>query len=64
MGISFTKSITCNGCNKELGDTENWSSFLENVSGTADRLFAEQIVVCNLECFKNFAANVALPTGQ
>jgi len=59
MGISHTTIITCNGCNKALGDTENWSSFLENVSGTADRLFAEQIVVCNVACFKTFAANIA-----
>ena len=59
MGISHTTIITCNGCNETLDNTGNWSSFLENVSGTADRLFAEQIVVCNVACFKTFAANIA-----
>jgi len=59
MGISHTTIITCNGCNKTLDNTGNWSSFLEAVSGTAEQLFAEQIVVCDLNCFRTFATTIS-----
>ena len=64
MGISHTTIITCNGCNETLDNTGNWSSFLEAVSGTAEQLFAEKIVVCGLDCFKEFAAKITTTTGQ
>jgi len=59
MGISHTTIITCNGCNKTLENNENFSSFLESPSGIAEKLFPEQIVVCDLNCFKTFATTIS-----
>jgi len=61
MGISFNKIITCNGCNKTLTDNTNFSAFIESTNGTAEKLFTEQIVVCDLNCFKDFAASLSAP---
>ena len=62
MGISFNKIITCDGCNKTLTDNTNFNSFVESPNGTAAKLFTEQIVVCDINCFKTFAANAPAPT--
>ena len=58
MGISFTRTVTCNGCNTTLELGGNWSSFLENINGINQALFSETIAVCNIACFKTFAANI------
>lgn len=61
MGITQTTTVTCDDCNKTLGEGMNFFYFQVQAVGEVGPPFGNLLAFCDVNCLQKWSA--ALPTG-